>query len=273
MPREKSVDLQKQIDEIDFKLYNLLMQRTELVEQLPCNVMENTLGKEAAVIKNLLKNHRGNFPRYVTAKIWREILTASACLKETLKFSVFEAEGCDNLTGIVQEHFGSYVEFLTSGSFGQVMNVISGKEAHAAIIPCDNHEMNAKPWWSGFSSHADGLKIIAKLPFLKRKEAPLDESDVYVVALTRPDKSGDDISLLGIEVKNDVSVSSIIEALDNAGFENTRILLMAKVDEESKSYLVETDGFIKPDDKRLLPVKEQFDNVNIVGSYARPIEL
>ena len=74
----KKVDLQKKIDDIDVKLYNLLMLRTDLVEQQNIDVVENTLGKEAAVIKKLLKIHRGDFPEYVIAKIWREILSASA---------------------------------------------------------------------------------------------------------------------------------------------------------------------------------------------------
>ena len=273
MPKEKSADMQKQIDEIDLKLYNLLIHRTELDERQPVNAVENTLGKEAAAIKNLLKFHRGNFPRYVIAKIWREILSASACLREKLKFSVFETDSCDDLINIVQEHFGSYAEYVTRSSFGQVMTVITNHEAQLGIIPCDNHEMNLKPWWSGFSSTGEGLKIIAKLPFLKRKENPLTESDVYVVALTHPAQSGDDVSLLGIEVNNDVSVSTIVEALESAGYRNPKIQLMAKVDDENKSYLAEVDGFLKPNDDGLKPLRAQFNNINIVGSYARPIEL
>ena len=35
MPKEQSADMQKQIDEIDLKLYNLLIHRTELVERQP----------------------------------------------------------------------------------------------------------------------------------------------------------------------------------------------------------------------------------------------
>ena len=177
------------------------------------------------------------------------------------------------MINIVQEHFGSYAEYVTRSSFGQVMTVITNHEAQLGIIPCDNHEMNLKPWWSGFSSTGEGLKIIAKPPFLKRKENPLTESDVYVVALTHPAQSGDDVSLLGIEVNNDVSVSTIVEALENAGYRNPKIQLMAKVDDENKSYLAEVDGFLKPNDDGLKPLRAQFNNINIVGSYARPIEL
>lgn len=273
MSSVNTTDLQKQIDDIDVKLYNLLLLRTDLVEQLPGNAVENTLGKEAAIIKSLLRIHRGNFPKYVIAKIWREILSASACLKEKLKLSVFESDSCKALVNVVQEHFGSHADYVTYSSFGQIMNEISTSVAQLAIIPCDNHEMNQKPWWSAFSSGDKGMKIIAKLPFIKRIEAPLDEDDVYVVSLTHPDKSGDDISLFGIEVGDNVSSSTIIDNLENSGFQQPKILLMAKVDEETKSYLVEVDGFVKLADEHLAVLKEQFNNINIVGSYARPIKL
>ena len=62
-------------------------------------------------------------------------------------------------------------------------------------------------------------------------------------------------------------------ALENAGYRNPKIQLMAKVDDENKSYLAEVDGFLKPNDDGLKPLRAQFNNINIVGSYARPIEL
>lgn len=274
MPLEDSSDLQKKIDEIDIKLYNLLMKRTKLVEQQPdAGAIENTLGKEAAIIKKLLRIHKSDFPEYVIAKIWREILSASASLKSKLKFSVFDSETCPGLINIVQEHFGSYADYENYSSFGQVMNDISTKEAQLAIIPSDNYEMNQKPWWSALSSGKKSLKIIAKLPFLKRKEAAPDENDVYVVALSNPDESGDDNTLMGIEVDNELSTSLIAENLENNGFENAKVLIGASLDEEHKSYLVEVEGFITPRDKRLKKIKEVFKNVTLVGAYAKPVKL
>lgn len=268
----KKVDLQKKIDDIDVKLYNLLMLRTDLVEQQNIDVVENTLGKEAAVIKKLLKIHRGDFPEYVIAKIWREILSASACLKEKLTFSVFENEKCPDLINIVQEHFGSYADYETYGSFGQVINAVSSGEAQVGVIPCDNHEMNSKPWWTGFSSGDDHIKIIAKLPFLKRKEAA-DCPEVYAVALSQPDESGDDVSLFGVEVNRDVSFSTVTDTLENAGFSNAKMLIAAPVDHETKSLLVEVDGFVKPTDRRLAAPGKVFNNLNIAGAYAKPVSL
>ena len=152
MSEQKDAELQKSINEIDARMYELLMQRTELVkQQSEANVVANSLGREAASIKRLLRAHKGDFPEYVIAKIWREILTASAFLNAKLKISLFggqEHDGC--LVNIVQEHFGSNVECETFSSFGQVMNALTSGEAQLAVIPCDNHDINQKPWWSAF---------------------------------------------------------------------------------------------------------------------------
>lgn len=270
----KSTDLQKQIEDIDSELYNLLMKRTELVKQQgDTNAVANTLGREATAIKKLLKSHHGDFPEYVIAKIWREILSASACLKEKLRFSIFGQDHNNSLINIVQEHFGSYVDYETYGSFGQVINPLTAHEVQLAIIPCHDHDMNQKPWWNSFSAVSeDGLQIIAKLPFVCSKEAR-SEDEVYVVSLSAPDQSGADITLFSIETDHDVSSSTLNEELEKRGFNGVKVLCVANVDEETKSMLVEVNGYIKTDDKRLSDVEELFKNFNIAGAYARPVYL
>lgn len=266
-------DLQKQIEEIDTQLYNLLMKRTELVEKQPTNPIENSLGQEAAAIKRMLRNHQGEFPEYVIAKIWREILSASACLKSKLKFSVYAKDSDDIVIQIMQEHFGSYLDYVTYNSFGAVMKELGDHEAQLAIIPCDDAEMNAKPWWAGFSASntSESLKIVAKLPFIRCKEDN-DIPEVYVVALSPTDQSGSDISLLGVEVAKDVSASSIVDSFENNGFQNAKVLNTVAADDE-KFCLVETNGYITPEDKRYQAIEGLFKKLNIVGTYAKPVWL
>src|SRR5699024_4098213 len=56
MSEQKDAELQKSINEIDARMYELLMQRTELVkQQSEANVVANSLGREAASIKRLLR--------------------------------------------------------------------------------------------------------------------------------------------------------------------------------------------------------------------------
>lgn len=271
----KNLDLQKQINDIDTELYTLLMKRTELVKQQPENAVENTLGKEAAIIKMLLKNHKSDFPEYVLAKIWREILSASAGLKEKLKISVFAKDDDDALIRIVQEHFGSYIDYVTYNSFGAVMNELSSHNTCLAVIPCDNADVNAKPWWVGFSADtADNLRIVAKLPFLRNKEDK-DCDEAYVVALSPTDQSGSDISLINVETHKDISASTVVDNLEKSGFSEAKVVLVANVDDETKFCLVEVNGYITSDKICFQNAEkiEIFKTVNIVGTYAKPIVL
>lgn len=274
MSKVNQVELQHKIEEIDTQLYNLLIERTKLVKMQPNNAIENTLGKEAASIKRLLKNHKGDFPEYVIAKIWREILSASACLEDKLKFSVFAEENDDSLIRIMQEHFGSYIDYVTYSSFGAVMNELNIHETQLAIIPCDNTLMNSKPWWSGFSmsNKNDSLKIVAKLPFIRGKEDN-DGKEVYVVALSPTDQSGADISLLNVELNKNTSTSAIVENLEALGFNGVKILNMVAFDDDDKSCLIEVNGYITSETKAFKNAAELFKSVNIVGAYAEPIKL
>lgn len=271
----KDDGLQKQIEEIDTKMYQLLMQRTELVKQQnDGNAVENSLGKEAAAIKRLLRLHQGDFPEYVVAKIWREILTASAFLNDKLKISLYGQEHDNSLANIVQDHFGSYVDYETFGSFGQVMNALTSHDVQLAVIPSDNHEINQKPWWGAFSAAPNGerLQVIAKLPFIRRKEAK-DINEVYVVSLSAADKSGSDISLLAVEVAADVSSSTLVDILEEGGFSGAKVLTIVPLENDEKSCLVEVKGYVKTEDARFKNLDEAIKNISIVGAYAQPVSL
>jgi len=272
MSEIKNAGLQNRIDEIDAEMYSLLMQRTELVKRLADgNAVANSLGKEAAAIKKLLHSHKGDFPEYVVAKIWREILTTSAFLNNKLKISLYGQEHDNSLARIVQDHFGSNVDYETYGSFGQVVGALTSREVQLAVIPCDNHEINQRPWWSAFAAKQDGerLQIIAKLPFIRRKESKETE-EVYVISRSETDKSGADISLLSAEVDADVSSSTLVDLLEAAGFHGVKVVHMLAQD-GNKSCLLEADGYLKNNDARFSGLDETVKNLSLVGAYAQPI--
>jgi len=271
---EKKTDLQKQIECIDIELYNLLMKRTDLVKKNSSSVkIQNILGQEAMGIRRMLKHHTGAFPEYVVAKIWREILSVSASLNEKLKIAVYGDEKDSSLVYRVQEHFGSYIDVSILGSFSQVFNMLSTKDAHLAIIPCDNMKMNMHPWWSSLSAdkQKESLNIVAKLPFIRTKNITA-ENEAFVIACSPSDASGIDNSLFSIETGINVSNSSISEAFSNMNFEEPKILISTNT-EDSKYTLVEVKGFVDSKDKRLSDIPEIFKSLHLSGTYARPIEV
>ena len=273
MPEQK-VDIQKKIEDIDTKLYKLLMQRAELVKENPYPVrIENLLGQEAKGIRRMLKYHTGDFPEYVVAKIWREILSASANMKEKLKIAVYGDEKDGSILHQVQEHFGSYVSITILSSYSQVFNLVSTREADIAIIPSDNNEMNDQPWWNALSAdkNKESLNIVAKLPFIRSANIT-QENEAYVLALLPSDASGIDNSLFAVETEINVSHSTITETFNTLGFAEAK-LVMSVNKEDTKYSLVEVKGFCIAEEIQKLEIPEVFKNLHLAGTYAQPIIL
>lgn len=275
MSDSETSDFKKSIYKIDNKIHELLIERTELIEaNAKSNIAKLMLGKEASIIKKLLKKHKGNLPKIVIARIWREILTASASLNNETHVAVLANSGKDNLAKVTQEHFGSNVEYVNYSSSGQIMNAITTNESQLGVVPCDNHVINQHPWWTSLKVQ-DGnncMSIVAKLPFLMSKNEN-DNEEGYVVAVSKPDESGDDITIISIEAKGEISISTILEQLEKLGFKNAKLVISCAVDGETKFFLIEVDGYITEDDKALKNAEEFFDDIHIIGAYAKPIEV
>jgi len=271
---ENKADIQRQIEEIDGKLYKLLMERTELVKQNPHPVrIENLFSEEARGIRRILKFHTGEFPEYVVAKIWREILSADVNMNKKLKIAVYGDEKDVSLLYQVQEHFGSYIEVSILSSYSQVFNLVTSREADIAIVPSNNNEMNTKPWWNALfaDKNKESLSIVAKLPFIRGNNiAP--ENEGYVLALSPSEASGIDNSLFAVETDIDVSHSTITETLNALGFAEAKLIVSVNT-EETKYSLVDAKGFCKTEELRKLEIPEVFKNLHLAGTYARPIIL
>lgn len=267
-------DIEKQIKAIDSKLYALLIKRTELVKKNPYPLkIENILGQEAKEIRLMLKAHKGDFPEYVLAKIWREILSASANLTEKIKIAAYGDEKDIVLLNRIQEHFGSYIDVFMLSSYSQVFNKVSTHEADLAIVPIDNHEMNTKPWWNALltDKNKESLNIVAKLPFIRNSKIA-QENETYVFALSPADASGIDNSVFAIETAVDVSHSTIIDTFAELGFTEAQITATTNF-EETKYSLVEVKGFVKADNMKKIETPEVFKNLQLAGTYAKPIVL
>ena len=77
--------LRKQIDDVDNRILDLLMQRTDVVEQIGSAKREDSGNtdlsrslnmrpdREARLMRRLLDRHDGRLPEVVVARIWREV--------------------------------------------------------------------------------------------------------------------------------------------------------------------------------------------------------
>ena len=74
-------ELRRQIDEIDTALHDLIMRRTEVVQKIAAVKGSNggafhLPGREAEVMRRLVRRHQGAFPKAALVRIWRELISA-----------------------------------------------------------------------------------------------------------------------------------------------------------------------------------------------------
>src|SRR5437870_5357124 len=72
-------ELRRRLDEIDGRLHDLLIERTEVVEMVAASKRDGNLaalqpGREAEIIRRLVARHHGNFPVATIIRMWREML-------------------------------------------------------------------------------------------------------------------------------------------------------------------------------------------------------
>jgi hypothetical protein len=97
-----------------------------------------------------------------------------------------------------------------------------------------------------------------------------------VVSAAPPDPSGDDRSLLGLELPGTVSRATLTTALAEAGLAQRAILLQRREGRAAADgpalALVTVDGFVADDDPRLAALTRMLRPPVVIGAYAAPIE-
>ncbi len=87
-----------QIDALDERIHDALMERAELVLKVGEEKRKNNIqivqpAREARMIRRLLGRHHGALPEMAVVRIWRELVGAVSLLQTGLKVAVVAPEG------------------------------------------------------------------------------------------------------------------------------------------------------------------------------------
>lgn len=266
-------DLRREIDEIDNRLHELIMRRAEIVEQVavakgPQADSAMRPGREAVILRRLAARHRGPFGRGSLLRIWRELIATLTAMQGPYSVAVFldESEGLWDLT---RDHFGSYTDLsLCATRREAVAGVAGGTWTHGVLpYPADEDE---RPWWASLWS-ADAPHVVLRLPFAEPGNVRGRGVDALVIARVLPEESGDDRSLLLMEMSTEVRRPVIGELLAAAGIEGEIVCVAT---DSSCQYLAEAAGFLENDDARLATLAKQdnVERVRVIGAYPTPID-
>ena len=273
-------ELRRQIDEIDTALHDLIMRRTEVVQEIAAvkgssRAAYHLPGREAEVVRRLVRRHQGAFPKAVLVRIWREMISSLIRLQGPFSVAVY-APG-DRLTywDLARDQYGALTPIVAHASAAQVVSSVTDGAAQIGIVPMPEQD-DTDPWWRGLVGNDPKLpRVVGRLPF-GAGNLRGEPREALAIGLSEPQSTGHDRSLLVIETMREISRSGLKSTLTGLGFEPA---LMQAWREPSGSdrrlYLLEIAGYSDAEDPRLPRLREEHreDVAQVwrIGGYAVPL--
>jgi chorismate mutase-like protein len=279
-------DLRREIDEIDDALHDLLIRRAEVshaiakVKQPSAEDGNGSLvpalrpAREAAILRRLLARHKGGLPPGVLVRIWREIIAASLRVQSKFHLHVYAADNQTGFADLAHAHFGSMTPIRSHTRPSMVVHACAEEPNSLGIVPLPQIEEPGPAWWAQLAPAGEkGPRVVAKLPFVQDSE---DMLMAYAIGAVEQEPSGDDTTLLLLEIAPGVSRTTLQSLLKSAGLEARLVaagrLLEKKVPDE---ILLEVKGFVGKDDPRLGTLadsaRDTIFRVVPIGGYANPV--
>ena len=264
-----------ELDAIDDALHDLLMRRAAIVQRIADRKDATTTsrlrpGREAAIIRRLLRRHAGPLPPASIARVWRELLAGSIATQGAFCVAVCDTDPAHALLAAAREQFGALTPVSTHGSPLHAIGAVSAGAAAIAVLPVPQ-DGQTPAWWPALL-HRDEprIHIVARLPFWSRRPDGAPAAQAFVVGASPPDPSGDDRTLLGLELPPDMSRGRLAAALAAAGLTPGPIILQR--DDYAARALADLPGFITADDPRLPALRDATTHTPVIlGAYACPI--
>src|SRR5579885_707505 len=134
-------DLRRQLDEIDDRMHDLLIERAEIVAQVAARKAGGAgafyqPAREAQILRRLVARHHGGLPAAAVVRIWREMLAATVRLETPFAVAVFAPAEAQGYWDLARDHYGSHAPLTAYRSPGQVIRAVSGGGRRSASCRC-----------------------------------------------------------------------------------------------------------------------------------------
>jgi chorismate mutase / prephenate dehydratase len=271
-------ELRLEIDRIDDRLHDLLIDRAALVDRI--RERKRSTGapviqpaREAAVLRRLAGRHSGAIPLGAVIRIWREIMSAFSLMQRPFAVAVWAPDTKPGAWDLARDHFGSQVPMTAYRTISQVIRAVTEGVATVAVLPMPKQE-DADPWWRQLASRdAKAPRVFARLPFLPGGNARAAGEDVLALASGPPAAAEWDRSLVVFETETAFSRARLLASLAAVGFGCDFLAGWAR--DGISLTLAELGGTVAPDDARFAALgRELGENIHRVlplGGYAVPL--
>jgi chorismate mutase len=301
--------LRQEIDKIDDQIISLFSQRMKIVAmvgEFKRNNREKFFiysGREADMIKNLVKKAENILPALTVINIWRKLITTANLSEKTLQIAIHNPENIPDYNYLVKDYYSDLVPVKTFSNVAAMITEIKEDNIQIGIFALPQAKLSGvkllqkdsfsevsvvknnfaqnqlhQIWWIALAKNNPGLIIFAKIPFFAFKDTKKNiiknnQTDLVTVAIKNPEKSIDDNSLLYIECKVQISKTEILSLLEEQNL-SAKILQSVISAEKKAFYLTELRGFYLESDnaiKNISRLKEFC--VKILGHYAIPVQI
>ncbi len=246
--------LQQEIDQIDTQIHDLLMDRSRIAAEIAASERNLALpirpAREAALLRRLIDRHRGHLPLITVFRIWREMVVGCAVQRQPITVAVSIEDANDPLWDLARDHFGGAVTYRATGLPNQTVRALADGSAGIGVVPWPE-SAPSEPWWLPLLTRDDDpLRVVAALPALASSDPT--EAGALMVARHRHSKTGDDRTLLAIELAADVSRGRLRELLEGVGLQPVNFWSWdAEGNLSHTMQLFEIDDYVANDDERL----------------------
>ena len=281
-------DLRREIDGIDDALHDLLIRRANVaravakVKQPGADQGSGMLvpalrpAREAAILRRLLARHEGDLPPQVLVRIWREIIAASLRVQSKFHLHVYAPDAHSGFADLAHAHFGALTPIRAHTRPSMVVHACAEEPNSLGIVPIPAIEEPGPVWWTQLAAAGErGPRVVAKLPFVQDGK---DGISAYAIGSVEQEPSGDDTTLLLLEVASGVSRTTLKSLLKNAGLK-AKLLAAGRLADKNApdEVLLEVEGFVGKDDARLAKLAKAAGDAIIrvapIGGYANPFIL
>jgi chorismate mutase / prephenate dehydratase len=269
-------NLRAELDRLDDGMHDLLMQRAGVVARIGAVGGKGRVafrpGREAEIIRRLLRRHTGPLPARVLARLWRELFAATTAMQQNHLVTVCETDPAAPFVQCAREHFGALTPLRVHGTPSQAIAEVSAGNATAAVLPMPTED-EATAWWTALL-HRDEprIHVVARLPFWAPRPEGAPQVHALVVAAVAPDASSRDHSLIGVELPPDTSRARLSALMAAAGFAPGTVILRRDQNAQTAQALVDVEGYVTDDDARLAALTDLKRPPVVLGAYAVPVD-
>ncbi|MDD3446657.1 MAG: chorismate mutase [Zavarzinia sp.] len=269
-------ELRREIDAIDDRLHDLLLQRADLAQRLSAvktagNAMRPA--REAAILRRLVTRHRGPLPAQVVGRVWREIISSLTRQQAPMSIALYATYAMTEHFDVARAHFGAARIDMHDSPVQALRAIAESGGQVIGVLPVPASEENA--WWPLLASTDAGRpRVVARLPFLRDGTHPVE---AVVVAPFSPGESGDDASYLIVVTVagREISRGRLNDRLSAAGIHGQ--CLDSRLRGGDTLHLFEIDGPLDDHDPRLQALiaahGDEIAQAIPAGGYARPVDV